>query len=112
MNHAKPCRDSGKQSAETWLTNDDADKFEILEECAPRAQWRGHGFAQYHDDEMLEAGFDRDLWTSERARSNYQSVRNEYPYASTNSVPHTEKSSQIDLSRSFSHPAQLKRLYC
>lgn len=68
MNHATPCRSAGKQSAETWFINDDADKFEVLEECVAGRNGEVIVLLNIIDGEMLDAGFDRDLWTK-RARS-------------------------------------------
>jgi Zn-dependent peptidase ImmA (M78 family) len=61
MNHGKLCQGAGKQAAETWFTNDDADKFEVLEECTPGRSGEVLVLLNIIDGEMLDAGFDRDL---------------------------------------------------
>jgi hypothetical protein len=68
LHHATASRGAGKQSAETWFTNDDADKFEVLEECTTGRSGEVIVLLNIVDEQMLEAGFDRDLWTR-RARS-------------------------------------------
>ncbi len=65
----KACDGPGRQPADVWFENDDADKYEIAEECIV-----GHGrsvlvLLTLNDDGMLDAGFDRDLWTGKKARS-------------------------------------------
>jgi hypothetical protein len=64
----KVCNGAGKQPADVWFDNDDASNYEMAEECIA-----GHGgsvlvLLTLADDEMLSAGFDRDLWTGKKAR--------------------------------------------
>jgi uncharacterized protein DUF955 len=52
---------SGKQSAEAWFENSDADRYEIVEECIPYR--RGQVLVLlYLSDEMLETESDWDDW--------------------------------------------------
>lgn len=52
---------SGKQSAEAWFENSDADRYEIREECIP--YWADQVLVLlYLSDEMLEAEKDWDDW--------------------------------------------------
>jgi Zn-dependent peptidase ImmA (M78 family) len=58
----------GKQPADVWFDNDDADQYEVTEEYIA-----GHGgtaliLLTLADEEMLSAGFDRDLWTGKIKR--------------------------------------------
>jgi hypothetical protein len=52
---------SGKQSAEAWFENADADKHEITEECAPYRTGQVLVLL-YLSDEMLDAQMDWDDW--------------------------------------------------
>jgi hypothetical protein len=52
---------SGKQSAEAWFENADADKYEIVEECVPYRPGQVLVLL-YLPDEMLEATWNRDDW--------------------------------------------------
>lgn len=58
----------GKQPADVWFENDDADQHEVTEEYI--AGYRGSVLVllTLADDEMLNAGFDRDLWTGKAGR--------------------------------------------
>jgi len=54
----KECRGLGKQSADTWFTNDDAGRYEVLEQCV---QIRGEEvlvLLYLADSQMLYARFD------------------------------------------------------
>jgi Zn-dependent peptidase ImmA (M78 family) len=57
LKFGKECRHLGKQSADAWFENDDADKYEVLEQCV-----LSHGgqalVLLYLESSMLEAGFD------------------------------------------------------
>lgn len=57
LKFGKECRYLGKQSADAWFENDDADKYEVLEQCV-----LSHGgqalVLLYLESSMLEAGFD------------------------------------------------------
>lgn len=56
-----PTSGSGKQSAEAWFDNSDADRHEIREECIPYR--RGQVLVLlYLSDEMLDAPMNRDDW--------------------------------------------------
>jgi hypothetical protein len=58
---------AGQQSADAWFDNDDSDRYEVSEECVPYGT--GKALVLLHlEDEMLSAGFDKDLWTG-RGRS-------------------------------------------
>jgi hypothetical protein len=52
---------SGKQSAEAWFENSDADKYEITEECIPYRPGQVLVLL-YLPDEMLDAPRDWDDW--------------------------------------------------
>lgn len=52
---------SGKQSAETWFDNSDADAYEITEECVPYRPGQVLTLL-YLPDEMLDAERDQDDW--------------------------------------------------
>lgn len=48
----------GKQPAEAWFTNDDADEFEVLEDCVPHRNGEILVLLYLTDAEMMERGFD------------------------------------------------------
>jgi hypothetical protein len=53
---------AGQQSADAWFDNDDAEKYEVSEECVPYGT--GRALVLLHlSDAMLNAGYDKDLWT-------------------------------------------------
>ena len=54
----KECRSLGKQSADTWFTNNDADRFEVLEQCVPILGDEVLVLLYLIDTEMLYAKFD------------------------------------------------------
>jgi hypothetical protein len=56
-----PLTGSGKQSAEAWFENSDADKYEIREECIPYRAGQVLVLL-YLPDEMLDATRDWDDW--------------------------------------------------
>lgn len=56
---------SGKQSAEVWFENSDADRYEIREECIPYRQGQVLVLL-YLSDQMLEAIKNRDDWYANR----------------------------------------------
>ena len=55
----------GKQSAEAWFSNDDADKYEVIEDCSPYRSGQVLVVLQL-SAEMLELGFDQNLWTGRK----------------------------------------------
>ncbi|SEU21063.1 ImmA/IrrE family metallo-endopeptidase [Variovorax sp. OV084] len=57
----KECRALGKQSADTWFTNDDAGRYEVLEQCVPLRCEEVLVLLYLADSKMLYAGFDRDV---------------------------------------------------
>lgn len=67
FHQGKSCNGPGRQPADVWFENDDADKYEVSEECIA-----GHGRSVLVllalEDDALDAGFDRDLWTGKLAR--------------------------------------------
>lgn len=54
----KECRALGKQSADTWFTNDDASRHEVLEQCVPLRRDEVLVLLYLADSKMLYAGFD------------------------------------------------------
>lgn len=54
----KECRALGKQSADTWFTNDDASRYEVLEQCIPLRGEEVLVLLYLTDSKMLYAGFD------------------------------------------------------
>jgi Zn-dependent peptidase ImmA (M78 family) len=50
-----------KQSADAWFDNDDAEKYELLEQCMPGMPGKVLVTLYISDDEMLEAEHDRDV---------------------------------------------------
>ena len=63
-----PSSGPSKQPADVWFDNDDADQYEIVEEYIT-----GHGggvlvILTIADEEMLNAGYDRDLWPGKTRR--------------------------------------------
>ncbi len=54
----KLCNRLGKQSAETWFTNEDADQYEVLEQSIPCSQGQVLVLLYLNDPDMFEAGFD------------------------------------------------------
>lgn len=54
----KECRALGKQSADTWFTNDDAGRYEVLEQCVPLRNDEVLVLLYLADSKMLYAGFD------------------------------------------------------
>jgi Zn-dependent peptidase ImmA (M78 family) len=54
----KECHALGKQSADTWFTNDDAGRFEVLEQCVPLRGEEVLVLLYLTDVKMLYAGFD------------------------------------------------------
>lgn len=57
----KLCNRLGKQSAETWFENDDADQYEILEQSMPGPCGQVLVLLYLNDPEMFEVGFDPNL---------------------------------------------------
>lgn len=55
---ATECRGLGKQSADTWFTNDDAGRYEVLEQCVPLRGDEVLVLIYLTDSKMLYAGFD------------------------------------------------------
>ncbi len=54
----KECRNLGKQSADTWFTNDDAGRYEVLEQCVPIRGDEVLVLLYLIDTKMLNAKFD------------------------------------------------------
>lgn len=54
----KECRALGKQPADTWFTNDDAGRYEVLEQCVPLRGDEVLVLLYLADSKMLYAGFD------------------------------------------------------
>lgn len=54
----KECRTLSKQSADTWFTNDDAGRYEVLEQCVPLRGDEVLVLLYLTDSKMLYAGFD------------------------------------------------------
>jgi len=57
----KECRALGKQSADTWFTNDDAGRHEVLEQCVPLRRDEVLVLLYLADSKMLYAGFDAEV---------------------------------------------------
>lgn len=55
----KTCNRLGKQPAETWFENDDADQYEVLEQSMPSISGQVLVLLYLNDPEMFEVGFDR-----------------------------------------------------
>lgn len=54
----KECRSLGKQSADAWFTNDDAGRYEVLEQCVPIRGGEVLVLLYLIDTKMLYAKFD------------------------------------------------------
>ncbi|BFO55802.1 ImmA/IrrE family metallo-endopeptidase [Acidovorax sacchari] len=54
----KECRALGKQSGDTWFANDDAGRYEVLEQCVPLRGEEVLVLLYLADSKMLYAGFD------------------------------------------------------
>lgn len=65
----KLCHRLGKQPAETWFTNDDADQYEVLEQSIPCSQGQVLVLLYLNDSEMFEVGFDQNLKFSRTSNS-------------------------------------------
>lgn len=50
-----------KQSADAWFENDDAEKYELLEQCVPGMPGKVLVTLYMSDGEMLDADYDRDV---------------------------------------------------
>lgn len=57
LNSGKECRGLGKQSADAWFQNDDAGRYEVLEQCVSSTGGTALVLL-YLQSEMLHAGFD------------------------------------------------------
>ena len=57
----KLCNRLGKQPAETWFENDDADQYEVLEQSMPGPQGQVLVMLYLNDVNMFEVGFDPNL---------------------------------------------------
>lgn len=55
------CNRLGKQPAETWFDNDDADKYEVLEQSIPSTNEQVLVLLYLNDPEMCEAGYDPNI---------------------------------------------------
>ena len=58
----------GKQPADVWFDNDDADHYEIVEEYITGYNESILVLLTLAGEDMLNAGFDRDLWTGKARR--------------------------------------------
>ncbi|AQV92667.1 ImmA/IrrE family metallo-endopeptidase [Cupriavidus necator] len=58
VNGSKDQRCSGKQPAEVWFSNDEADKYEVLEQCMPGRPGEVLVLLYLKDTEMFEAPFE------------------------------------------------------
>lgn len=58
LNHGKACNGLGKQSADAWFDNDDAGRYEVLEQCVPSVGGEILVLLYLLDEAMLFAGFD------------------------------------------------------
>lgn len=67
MSDGKETAGASKQSADAWFDNDDADDYEIFEECRPYGP-SGCLVLLLLEDGMLDARPDRDLWSQPRKR--------------------------------------------
>ena len=56
----KPCTHLGKQSADAWFENSDADKYEVYEQCVPSGD-KALVLLYLADVEMMYAKFDADV---------------------------------------------------
>jgi hypothetical protein len=56
----------GKQSAEAWFANQNADEYEVMEECLPYLPGQALVLLHLTDEGMLETGYDPDVWTEQR----------------------------------------------
>ena len=50
-----------KQSADAWFDNDDAEKYELLEQCVPGMPGKVLVILYLSDGEMFDADYDRDV---------------------------------------------------
>lgn len=66
----KSCNRLGKQPAETWFENDDADQYEVLEQSMPSTNDQVLVLLYLNDPEMCEAGYDpnvgKRIWANKR----------------------------------------------
>lgn len=58
LHEGKVCKSLGKQPAETWFENDDADEHEVLEHSMPSANGQVLVLLYLNDPEMFEARYD------------------------------------------------------
>lgn len=58
LNQGKTCNHLGKQSADTWFENDDAGKYEVLEQCVQTGGSEVLVLLYLANSKMLYAGFD------------------------------------------------------
>ena len=58
LNHGKACKHLSKQSADTWFDNDDAGKYEVLEQCVQTGGSEVLVLLYLADNKMLFAGYD------------------------------------------------------
>jgi len=61
LHKGTPCNNLGKQPAETWFENDDADEYEVLEHSMPSTNGQVLVLLYLNDPEMFEVGFDQNL---------------------------------------------------
>ena len=50
-----------KQSADAWFDNDDAEKYELLEQCVPGMPGKVLVILYLSDGEMFDVDYDRDV---------------------------------------------------
>lgn len=58
LSEGKLCNNLGKQPAEVWFENDDADEYEVLEHSMPSANGQVLVLLYLNDSEMFEARYD------------------------------------------------------
>jgi hypothetical protein len=58
LNSGTPCKTPRKQSADAWFMNDDAEEFEVLEQCYSHSDGQVLVILYLTDAEMFERGFD------------------------------------------------------
>lgn len=57
----KPCNRLGKQPAETWFENDDADQYEVLEQSIPSINGHVLVLLYLNDPDMCNATYDLNI---------------------------------------------------
>ncbi len=62
LSAGKPCDSPRKQSADAWFENDDAEEFEVLEQCYSPISGQAIVILYLTDSEMFERGYDPAVW--------------------------------------------------